>query len=195
MNRCLRIAVADDEVDMRHYFESALPKLGHEVVAVARDGKELLEQCLALEPDLLITDIKMPEMDGIDAAEAIYRHRPVPVIIVSAHDDTELIDRAARKQVMAYLVKPIKNSDLKAAITLAMNRNEEFEALRKESASLRQALEDRKKIERAKGILMQRSNVSEPVAFKNLQKLARDRNKTLVEIADMIVTVEEAFGG
>src|SRR5260370_30021587 len=100
MNQGLRIAVADDEPDMRDYFQKILPRLGHQVVATARDGPELIEKCRACQPDLVITDIKMPDMDGIDAARHIYRDRPVPVILVSAYHDASLIERAGADHVL-----------------------------------------------------------------------------------------------
>ncbi len=189
----LRIAVADDEPDMREYFETILPLLGHEVVAAAKDGRALVECCRVLRPDLVITDIKMPDMDGIDAAGQIYRQEPIPVILVSAYHDAEFIRRAEADHILAYLVKPIKQADLEPAIAIAMRRFEQFEALRKEATDLRQALEDRKVIERAKGILMKKADLDEQEAFRRLQKIASDKNKKLIEIARIILTAEEAF--
>ena len=127
MTRSLRIAVADDELDMRDYFRKILPLLGHEVVAAAENGRELVAQCRALRPDLVITDIKMPDMDGIDAAAQIYRDGPVPVILVSAYHDAEFIRRAEADHILAYLVKPIKQADLEPAIALAIRRFEQFQ--------------------------------------------------------------------
>ncbi len=193
MNRSLRIAVADDEPDMRDYFRKILPRLGHQVVSVAATGRELLEQCRDSGPDLVITDIKMPDMDGIDAAGLIYKERPVPVILVSAFHDAELIARAEADHILGYLVKPIKQSDLEPTISLATRRFEQFEALRKEAADLRQALEDRKVIERAKGLLMKKVGLDEQEAFRRLQKLAMDSNRRMVEVAQMVLTAEEAF--
>jgi response regulator NasT len=192
MNPSLRIAVADDEPDMRDYFKKSLSRLGHQVVAVAQNGRELVEQCLSLHPDLVITDIKMPDMDGIDAAIQIYRDRPIPVILVSAYHDPELIARAEADHILGYLVKPIKQADLAPTIVLAMRRFEQFEALRQEAADLRQALEDRKVIERAKGILMKRSSLDEQEAFRRLQKLASEKSRKLIDIAHMILVAEEA---
>ncbi|HYV37091.1 MAG TPA: response regulator [Gemmataceae bacterium] len=193
MTNSLRIVVADDEQDMRDYFKRILPRLGHNVVGVAANGKELVAQCASLEPDLVITDIKMPEMDGIDAAVAIYKQRPIPVILVSAFHDPELIKRAEADHIMGYLVKPIKQPDLEPVIALATRRFTQFLALRQEAADLRQALEDRKIIERAKGFLMKKANLDEHDAFRRLQKIASDKNAKLVEIARMIVTAEEAL--
>jgi response regulator NasT len=193
MNEPLRIAVADDEPDMRDYFAKILPRLGHQVVAQARDGRELVEQCRAARPDLVITDIKMPEMDGIDAAIAIYKDTPLPVILVSAFHDAELIERAEADHIMGYLVKPIKQADLGPVIALAMRRFEQFQELRKEAADLRQALEDRKLIERAKGLLMKKAGLDEASAFRRLQKLASDKNLKLVEVARILLTAEEAY--
>ncbi len=193
MNRALRIAVADDEPDMREYFQTILPRLGHEVVAVAEDGRDLLEKCRETRPDLVITDIKMPDMDGIDAAAQLYGNGPIPVILVSAYHDPGLIQRAEADHILAFLVKPIKQADLEPAIAIAMRRFEQFQDLRKETADLRQALEDRKVIERAKGLLMKKASLDEHDAFRRLQRLASDRNKKLVDVAQMILTAEEAF--
>lgn len=193
MNHSLRIAVADDEPDMRDYFQQVLPRLGHSVVAAVSDGRELIEACRRTKPELVITDIKMPEMDGIDAAVKIYEERPVPVILVSAYHDVVLIERAESDHIMGYLVKPIKQTDLAPTIAIAVHRFEQFQSMRQEATDLKQALVDRKVIERAKGILMKKGKLDEPEAFRRLQKLASDKNKKLVEIATMIVTAEEAF--
>ena len=193
MNRALGIVIADDEPDMREYFQHTLPRLGHTVVAAARDGRELVELCRTTEPDLVITDIKMPEMDGIDAAIQIYQDRPIPVILVSAHQDASLIERADMDHIMAYLVKPIKQGDLAPSIAIAVRRFEQFKTLRQEATDLRQALADRKVIEKAKGTIMKKSNLDESEAFRRLQKLASEKNCKLVEIASIILTAEEAF--
>jgi response regulator NasT len=193
MTKPLRIVVADDEPDMRDYFTKILPRLGHTVVAAAANGKELLAHCLTHQPDLVITDIKMPDVDGIEAAVDLYKHRPIPVILVSAYHDPELIKRAEADHIMGYLVKPIKQTDLEPTIALATRRFEQFQALHREASDLRQALEDRKIIERAKGLLMKKAGLDENDAFRRLQKLASDKNLKLVEIARIIVTAEEAY--
>src|SRR6266705_701834 len=143
MSRSLRIAVADDEPRMRDWFRRILPLLGHEVVAAAETGKELVKHCRTSKPDLIITDIRMPDMDGIDAALEICREGPIPVILVTAYHDPELIERAEADPIMAYLMKPIKQSHLQPAIAIAMRRFTQFQELRNEAADLRQALEDR----------------------------------------------------
>ena len=189
----LRIAVADDEPDMQEYFEKILPRLGHDVISIAETGRQLVEHCEALNPDLVITDIKMPDMDGIDAAAAIYKKQAIPVILVSAFHDRELIERAESDHIMAYLVKPIKQADLEPAIALARKRFEQFKALRRETADLKQAIEDRKIVERAKGVLMHRTGLDEQAAFTRLQRLASDKNMRMVEVARTILLANEAF--
>jgi response regulator NasT len=195
MTQPLRIAVADDEADMRDYFADILPDLGHTVVGSAATGRELLELCRGTQPDLVISDIKMPDMDGIDAAAAICQQRTIPVILVSAYHDPELVGRAEQAHALAYLIKPIQRAHLETAIAIAWRRFEEFAALRKEAADLRQTLEDRKLIEQAKGILMKKASLSEADAFRRLQKLARDENRKMVDIARMILMAEKALGG
>ena len=193
MTPSLRIAIADDEPDMRRYFEKMLPRMGHKVVVTAASGRELVEQCLVAKPDLVITDIKMPELDGIQAADELFRHRPVPVILISAFHDEELIERAESDHVLAYLVKPIKQAQLAPTIAIAIRRFAQFQAVQKEAINLRQALEDRKLIEKAKGIVMKRSNMDEAVAFRHLQKVASERNQKLVKLAEAIVVANEVF--
>jgi len=192
MTPSLRIVVADDEPDMRDYFRKILPRLGHTVIAAAETGNDLIAKCREHQPDLVITDIKMPDLDGIDAAMKIYAERPVPVILVSAYSNTKLIERAEADHIMAYLVKPIKQTDLEPAIGLAMRRFEQFEELRREAADMRQALEDRKIIERAKGILMKELSLSEAEAFRRLQRGAMNRQTTLVELARWVLATSQA---
>src|SRR5262249_43566304 len=192
MIRSLRIAVADDEADMREFYESMLMRLGHHVVVTAASGNELVQGCREAHPDLVITDIRMPGGDGIDAAERICYAEPVPIILVTAYQDSEILDRIQSEYFMAYLIKPIEQSDLAPAIALAMRRFEQFRELRKEAANLRQALQDRKMIERAKGILMKVAGIDEQEAYMRLRKTANDKNRKLVDVAEMIVTADEA---
>jgi response regulator NasT len=193
MTVALRIAIAEDEPEMREYLQTALPRMGHEVVGVAETGRQLVDQCRIHPPDLVITDIKMPDMDGLDASVAVSNIKPTPVIVVSAHHDAESLARAGVDHIMGYLIKPVKEADLKTAITVAMSRFRHFEALAKEATDLRQALTDRKVIERAKGILMKRLRVDEEESFRRLRKLASDRNRRLVEVAQSILQAEEVF--
>jgi response regulator NasT len=189
----LRIAVADDEADTRQFFSELLTHLGYEVVGVAESGAQLVEHSRITRPDLVITDVRMPDMDGIRAVEEINRERPVPVILVTGHHEANLLARGAADYIMAYLSKPTKAVDLEAAIKLAMLRFGHFQALRQEAATLRQALEDRKLIERAKGTVMKRLSVDEEEAFRRLRKLASDHNRKLTEVAQQIINADEVF--
>jgi response regulator NasT len=192
MTNSLKIAVAEDERDTREYLQEILQRLGHQVVAAA-NGRQLAEQCRLLQPDLVLTDIKMPDLDGIDAAVQINTGREVPVILVSGYHDAELLERAGADHIMAYLIKPVSQADVEAAIALAMRRFQQYQAVRREAADLKQALEDRKVIERAKGIIMRRLSVGEDDAYRRLRKLASDRNRKLVDLAQTIVKADEVF--
>ncbi len=191
MSHALRIAIADDEPVMRQYLQETLTLLGHEVTTVAATGLELVESSRAARPDLIITDIKMPDLDGIDAAAQLSRDEPIPTILVSAYHDRRLIERAGEGHVLAYLVKPIERSDLETAISIVMLRFEQFQAVRKEADDLRQALADRKLIERAKGIMTARAGLSEDEAYRRMSKTARAGNQKLVEVARTILAAEE----
>ena len=193
MNQSLRIAIVEDEPRTLEFLQDAVTELGHEVVALAKDGEELVVRCREAHPDLVITDILMPGMDGLEATQKIGGEDPIPVIVVSTHHDSELIERALDNHVLAYLVKPIQEGELKTAIALVTRRFKEFQALQQQADDMRQALEDRKLVERAKGIIMKRAGVGEQDAFSQLQKLASNKNQKMVEIARMIVAAEEAF--
>jgi len=192
-NHALRVALADDEPEIRDYLKEALPRLGHQVVGVASTGRQLADLIRTTAPDLVITDIKMSDMDGIEASMEVNRHKQVPVILISAHHDAETLTRAAADHIMGYLIKPISEPELKAAIALAMTRFQHYMALVKESADLRQALEDRKIIEKAKGIVMRRLRVDEDEAFRRLRKHASDQNQKLAEIGRRVIAAEEIF--
>ena len=192
-DRRLRIAVADDEPDVLLFFRELLPSLGYEVVAEAASGPELVQRCRATHPDLVITDIRMPGLDGLQAAAQINQDVRVPVILVTAHHDADVLARAAADYVMAYLSKPVKPVDLEAAIRMALVRFSHFQTLAREAADLRQALEDRKVIERAKGAVVKRVGVDEEEAFRRLRKLASDDNRKLAEAAQQVVAAEEVF--
>jgi len=124
MKVSLRIVVADDEPDMREYFQRLLPRLGHQVVGVAATGRELIDVCRGARPDLVLTDIKMPEMDGIEAATEVCRERQVPVVLVTAHHEPDLVERAAAGHVQGYLFKPIKQNDLAAVVDYAWKQSQ-----------------------------------------------------------------------
>jgi len=194
MNRSLRIAVADDEGFMRKYLQTVLPRLGHKVVAVAETGRDLVDRCRETLPDLVITDVNMPEMDGLEAAAEIYGLQPIPIIVISGYHGPEVIERTVAAHVMAYLVKPIKQSDLQPVITLAIRRFEQFQSLREETAQLRDTLEDRTTIEQALRVLMNWAHQGEDDAVSRLQRLAQDKNLQLIEIARMILMAEDAIG-
>jgi len=163
------------------------------VTAAASTGRELLERCRHERPDLIITDIKMPDLDGISMTETLERDGPVPVILLSAHHDADLIARAGTDHIMAYLIKPVSEADLKAAIPLAMQRFRQMQVLAEESAGLRQALEDRKMIEKAKGILMRRLRIEEEDAFRRLRMLASSQNRKVIEVGRQVIAADEVF--
>ena len=190
---CLKIAVADDEPRMREYYREILTRLGHQVACVASSGRELVRECRATHPDLVITDIKMPELDGIDAALELAQDEPVPIILVSAYHDELLLERTRGLNIFGFLVKPIKQDDLKTAIAIALQRFDQIQALCAETGELRQAIEDRKLVERAKGVLMKKAGLDEEEAFRRLRRLARDNNQKLAEVAGMILKAEAAF--
>jgi len=192
MSEGLRIVVADDEKPMRDYLAELLPRLGHQV-ATADSGRRLIELCRASPPDLIITDIRMADVDGLEAVAEVIRERAVPVVLVSAYHDAELRSRAHCAHVMAYLVKPVKQADLETAIDLAMLRFRELDTLRREADDLRQALEDRKTVERAKGVIMQRMAVDEAEAFRRLRRAASDGNRKLVDVARQVLGADEVF--
>lgn len=189
----LRIVVADDDRDTREYLAEALLRMGHEVVATATNGGDLVEQARARSPDLVITDIKMPKMDGIEAGTEVNRDRQVPIILLSAHHDEELVKRALSAPFMAYLVKPVTEADLRTAVPLAMSRFRELRSLTEEATSLRQAMQDRKLIERAKGILMKRLRIDEEDAYRRMRMLASNQNRKMTEVSRDIAGAEEIF--
>jgi two-component system, response regulator PdtaR len=193
MSASLRILIADDESIRLLSLSSQLTALGHEVVAEATRGDEAVQLAAECKPDLAILDIKMPVMDGIEAAERMTQARPIPIILLTAYNETQLIERAARANISAYLMKPVAEEDLHPAIILALARFKEFESLQREVADLREAMEARKVVEKAKGILMRRLDLSEEEAFKRLQKQSQDTNRKLSEVAEAIVMADRMF--
>ena len=189
----LRIAIADDDQDVREFLQRFLPLLGHTVSSTAATGKELVEQCRESPPDLIIADVKMPDMTGLEAVEAIAKSAEVPVILVTGHAVPAWLEKAKDLGVMAYLVKPVTEHDLAPAIALARRHFEELQALRRESAELKQALEERKLIERAKGAVTRRCGVNENEAYRRMRKVASNANQKMVDVAREILAAEETF--
>ena len=188
----LRIVVADDEPDMRQFFQELLPPLGHQVFA-AENGRQLVEQCRRHPPDLVIADIKMPGLDGLQAIAEVNRERRVPVILISGYHDAELLAQATADYVMSYLVKPVKPVDVQAAIVMAVSRFEHLQHARQEADTAKRALEERKAIEQAKGIVMRRLRIDEPEAFALMRELSSRRNWKLVETARRVLEADEIF--
>jgi response regulator NasT len=193
MERSLKILIAEDDDTVSTLLASVIILLGHEVICRCSSGEQLIEKSLSLRPDLVISDIKMPGMDGLEAAKQLYEELPTPIIIVTAFNDETFIQRAVDAHVLGYLIKPIRGLDLAPAIEIAMKRFTEFQTLQSEAESLRHALEDRKVIERAKGLLMKQAKIDEPEAFQRLQRLARSSGKKLIEVGKMIILSAEAM--
>lgn len=186
-----RVLIAEDNSKTRLFLKSQLELLGFEVVAAVSNGMDAVKLVGELKPDLVIMDVKMPEMDGIDAAKIISSKGPVPIILITGLSSDEMAMKAIESGVFAYLVKPVTKKQLEPAIKLALARYEEFKSLKVEVTDLKDAIETRKLVERAKGILMKRCNISEEDAFKLLQSHSQKENKKMREIADNIVTASK----
>jgi response regulator NasT len=183
----MRILVAEDETIIRLDLKDLLERAGHEVCAEARDGEEAVELARTEQPDLAIMDVKMPRLDGIDAARRILDERPIPIVMLTAYGQDELVARAAEAGVFGYLVKPFREQDLLPAIATARARHEELQAVREEAESLTEALAARKTIERAKGLLMEKEGLTEPEAFARLRKASQVSQRPLKVIAEAVV--------
>jgi len=183
----MRVLIAEDETIIRLDLRKLLEEAGHEVCAEARDGAEAVALVEAHEPDLAILDVKMPRLDGIDAAKRILEERPIPIVMLTAYGQDELVARAVEAGVFGYLVKPFRESDLLPAIATARARHEELSELREEADSLAEALAARKVIERAKGLLMEREGLSEQDAFARLRKASQLSGKPLKVVAEALV--------
>jgi response regulator NasT len=190
-SRTPRVIVAEDEALIRMDLVEMLRDEGYDVVAEASDGQAAIDLVRAHRPDLCILDVKMPVLDGISAAETIVGERICPVLILTAFSQRELIERARDAGAMAYLVKPFTPGDLVPAIEVAISRHTELTALEQEVADLHDRLETRKVIDRAKGILMQRLGITEPEAFRWIQKAAMDRRLSMKEVAAAVATTPE----
>ena len=167
----MRILVAEDETIIRLDLKALLERAGFQVCAEARDGVEAVELARTEKPDLAILDVKMPRLDGIEAAKRILDERPIPIVMLTAYGQEELVSRAVEAGVFGYLVKPFREQDLVPAIATARARHEELQALREEAESLAEALAARRAIERAKGLLMAKEGLTEQQAFERLRRL------------------------
>jgi len=186
-----RILVADDESLIRLDLREMLGHLGYDVIAEAGDGRTALDLAKKLQPDLVIMDIKMPEVDGIMAAEELTRERIAPVVLLTAYSDQGLVERAKDAGVVGYVVKPFRETELMPVIELCMARFAEFRSLESEVGKLEEALEARKLIERAKGVLMEVHGLRESEAFHRIRKTSMDARKSMKEVAEAILLTHE----
>ena len=183
----MRILIAEDETIIRLDLRDLLERAGHEVVAEARDGEEAVELARVHEPELAIMDVKMPRLDGIDAARKILGERPIPIVMLTAYGQEELVGRAVEAGVFGYLVKPFREQDLMPAIATARARHDELAAVREEAESLADALAARKGIERAKGLLMEKEGLTESEAFDRLRRASQVSGRPLKVIAEAVI--------
>ena len=183
----MRILVAEDETIIRLDLKEMLVQAGFEVCAEARDGEEAVALARSEQPDLAIMDVKMPKVDGIEAARRILDERPIPIVMLTAYGQEELVSRAVEAGVFGYLVKPFREQDLLPAIAAARARHDELQAVREEAESLAEALAARKVIERAKGLLMEKEKLSEEDAFARLRKASQASGRPLKVIAEAVV--------
>jgi two-component system, response regulator PdtaR len=188
----VRILVAEDETIIRLDLKEILERAGFEICAEARDGEEAVELARAEKPDLAVLDVKMPRLDGIEAARRILAERPIPIVMLTAYGQDELVARAVEVGVFGYLVKPFRETDLLPAIQAATARHSELEALREEAESLAEALAARKIVERAKGLLMEREGLSEQDAFTRLQRASQVSGRPMKVVAEALIAT---FGG
>jgi response regulator NasT len=187
----MRILVAEDETIIRLDLRDLLERAGFEVCAEAKDGVEAVELAEAERPDLAILDVKMPRLDGIEAARRILDTRPIPIVMLTAYGQDELVARAVEAGVFGYLVKPFREQDLLPAIRAASARHDELVALREEASSLAEALAARKVIERAKGLLMTKEGLSEADAFARLRRASQTSGRPLKVVAEAVVATFE----
>jgi response regulator NasT len=184
----LSVVIAEDEALIRMDLAEMLAEEGYDVVGQAADGEQAVEMVTRLRPDLAVFDVKMPKLDGISAAEQVARDRIAPVVILTAFSQRELVERARDAGAMAYLVKPFGKSDLVPAIEMAVSRFAELRQLEREIADLSERLETRKAVDRAKSILQERLSLSEPEAFRWIQKTAMDLRLSMKAVADGVIS-------
>ena len=183
----LKIVIADDEAVIRMDLKEILREAGHEVVGETANGRRAVAIVRDMHPDLVIMDIKMPDMDGIEAARLIAADHLAPVLLLTAFDDAELIERAKDAGVLAYLVEPVEEKNLLPAMEIALSRWQEMQALEEELFAMRDSLETRKLLDRAKGILMQAHNISEAEAYRRMQRYSMEKRLSLKEVAAAVV--------
>lgn len=188
----IRVVIADDESIIRMDLKEMLTHLGYLVVGEAGDGMSAVHMARELRPDLVITDIKMPGLDGISAARILTEEQIAPVLLLTAYSQRELIDEAKEAGVVSYLVKPFREADLIPSIEMALARFREFQQLRQEVEGLKDALETRKLVERAKGVLMETQGLSEADAFRRIQQISMNTRKPMREVASAILLAREA---
>lgn len=182
-----RVVVAEDESLIRLDIVETLQDNGFEIVGEAGDGERAVELATELRPDLVVMDVKMPKMDGISAAERLSEGKIAPVVLLTAFSQKELVERASEAGALAYVVKPFTPNDLLPAIEIALARYEQIQALETEVADLAERFETRKLVDRAKGLLGQRMGLSEPEAFRWIQKASMDRRLTMGEVARAVI--------
>lgn len=183
-----RVLVAEDEALIRMDLVELLTDEGFEVIAQAANGEEAIDLARDLEPDLVIMDVKMPKVDGIAAAETIAEERIAPIVMLTAFSQRDLVEQARDAGAMAYVVKPFEASDLIPAIEIALARFQEIKAIEDELASLEERLESRKVVDQAKGILQEQLGLTEPEAFRWIQKTAMDLRKSMREVAEGVIS-------
>jgi AmiR/NasT family two-component response regulator len=191
MNRPYKVLIADDEKPVAAGLQAQLETLGYDVIAVVHDGHHAIDVCRRSLPDVVLMDIEMPGLDGLSAARQIVRDPGTPVIILTAHGHPNLIDQAVEDGVLYYLLKPVTSPSLHAALQVAVARAREIRALRDDVTTLESTLRERKIIERAKGILMSRRNLSEAESFRLLQRQSQDRRMPMAKLAESIVQADE----
>lgn len=186
------IAIIDDNSTGRLVLRRLLEEKGYNIVAEGENGEQAIEICATHKPDLVVMDVKMPRKDGIEAASEINALSPTPVVLLTARDDVATVRRAADAAgVMAYLIKPIREEELFPALELAASRFKEFMELREENAGLKNTLEARKLVEKAKGLLMEKDGLSEGEAFARIRRISMDKRKSMSEIAGVIIAALE----
>jgi len=187
-----RVVIADDESIIRMDLREILDDLGYLVVGEAGDGRSAVNLGRELRPDIVIMDVRMPDLDGIEAAKILTEERIAPVLLLTAFSQRHLVERAKEAGVVGYIVKPFRESDLAPAIEVALARFEEFRTMEKEVDNLKDALESRKLVDRAKGILMDTQGLTEADAFRRIQKMSMNMRKAMKEIAQAIILTQEA---